>query len=387
MTPAEASARSGLAALQRGDAAAGRTAFEQAIAGGFGPPAVQLLLAQACRILGDEGGEKGALERVLEAEPANIRALVMRGDTYTRAGDVRAATTFYKAAVSAARAAGGAPPELQPDIRHASEMIAAAGGDYQAHLERSLAGAGVDLDAASPRFREAVDILFGRKQVFLQQPGTFYYPRLPHIQFYEREDFAWAAGIEAATAEIRAELLGVLEEEGAFEPYVQAAADRPHFDFHGMLGDPSWSAFYLVDNGRRIEENIARCPRTMEALAAAPLTEMPNRAPSILFSLLRPGAHIPPHNGMLNTRLICHLPLIVPPGCALRVGNETREWETGKLLIFDDSIEHEAWNRSSELRVVLLFDVWRPELSAEERQAIAAIFGAIDAFRGPEAGG
>jgi aspartyl/asparaginyl beta-hydroxylase (cupin superfamily) len=84
---------------------------------------------------------------------------------------------------------------------------------------------------------------------------------------------------------------------------------------------------------------------------------------------------------MLNARLICHLPLIVPPGCGFRVGNEVRQWEEGKLLIFDDTIEHEAWNDSNEDRVVLIFDIWRPELSEAERGAVAAMFEAVDAYR------
>jgi hypothetical protein len=378
---AQTAARAGLAALQRGDARTARPLFEKVLAGGHQSGPLWLLLAQSCLMLGDEAGEKAALDRLLELDPRNIRGLVMRAEAYTRAGDTRAATSFYKAALSAGKAAGTIPAELQPDLRRAQEMVDAAGGGYQAHLQRRLGAAGVDPRAVGPRFAESLDILFGRKQIFLQQPGVFYYPRLPQIQFYEREEFPWLQRVEAATADIRRELLAILEEEGAFQPYVQPERDRPHHDFHGLLGNPSWSAFYLIDNGARIEANIARCPRTMEALADAPLTEMPTRAPSVLFSLLRAGTHIPPHNGMLNTRLICHLPLIVPPGCALRVGNETRQWEVGKTLIFDDSVEHEAWNRSSELRVVLLFDVWRPELSLEERRGVAAIFEAIDAYK------
>jgi aspartyl/asparaginyl beta-hydroxylase (cupin superfamily) len=77
---------------------------------------------------------------------------------------------------------------------------------------------------------------------------------------------------------------------------------------------------------------------------------------------------------MHNSRLICHLPLIVPPKCAFRVGNEVREWREGELLIFDDTIEHEAWNDSERDRVVLIFDIWRPELSERERQEVAALF-------------
>ena len=93
-----------------------------------------------------------------------------------------------------------------------------------------------------------------------------------------------------------------------------------------------------------------------------------------MFSLLRPGARITPHTGVHNARLICHLPLIVPPGCGFRVGNEIREWEEGKLIIFDDTIEHEAWNEGTADRVVLIFDVWRPELSDQERREVAALF-------------
>ena len=77
---------------------------------------------------------------------------------------------------------------------------------------------------------------------------------------------------------------------------------------------------------------------------------------------------------MFNTRLICHLPLIVPPGCRFRVGDEVRAWEVGKLLIFDDTIEHEAWNDGVEDRIVLIFDVWRPELTEKEKEELTALF-------------
>ena len=99
-----------------------------------------------------------------------------------------------------------------------------------------------------------------------------------------------------------------------------------------------------------------------------------------LFSQLRPHTHIPPHWGMLNTRLICHIPLIVPPYCRLRVGNDVRDVTAGKAMIFDDSIEHEAWNDSDETRIVLLFEIWRPELDAAERAALTTMFEAISAY-------
>jgi aspartyl/asparaginyl beta-hydroxylase (cupin superfamily) len=102
----------------------------------------------------------------------------------------------------------------------------------------------------------------------------------------------------------------------------------------------------------------------------------------VLFSLLRPGAHIPPHNGLINTRLIGHLPLIVPGQCRLRVGNETRDWRQGKVWLFDDTIEHEAWNDSNETRVILLFEIHRPDITEVEHQFIGQVFEALDAHSG-----
>ncbi len=188
--------------------------------------------------------------------------------------------------------------------------------------------------------------------------------------------------VEAATADIRSELIEVLREESAFKPYVEGDPNRPRSDEAGMLNNPAWSAYYLWKDGAIVPEHAARCPRTMEALAEAPLTSVKGRSPAVLFSLLRPRTRIPPHNGFVNTRLICHLPLIVPESCGLRVGNETRVPVEGKAWLFDDTIEHEAWNDSDRTRVILLFEIWRPELSDEERRLVSAMFEAIDAHGG-----
>ena len=104
---------------------------------------------------------------------------------------------------------------------------------------------------------------------------------------------------------------------------------------------------------------------------------MPRRTPTAFFSILKPRTHLPAHTGVSNTRTIVHLPLIVPPGCRFRVGGETREWREGECLFFDDTIEHEAWNDSDELRAVLIFDTWNPHLSPAERDMLRALFGAM----------
>ena len=52
----------------------------------------------------------------------------------------------------------------------------------------------------------------------------------------------------------------------------------------------------------------------------------------------------------------------------------------GEAWVFDDTIEHEAWNSSGEPRVVLIFDIWRPELTSEERDLVAALMEAVDSY-------
>ena len=133
-----------------------------------------------------------------------------------------------------------------------------------------------------------------------------------------------------------------------------------------------------------VEDHAARCPATMAALEHAPIPRFAGRSPMALWSALRPGTHIEPHHGMLNTRLIVHVPLLAPDGCALRVGHQTRSWREGQALIFDDSFEHEAWNRGSELRVILLFEIWRPEISEDERADLTRLFEAIDLYDGTD---
>jgi len=101
--------------------------------------------------------------------------------------------------------------------------------------------------------------------------------------------------------------------------------------------------------------------------------------PTAFFSVLRPRTHLPAHTGVSNVRAIIHLPLVVPAGCRFRVGGETREWRAGEAWAFDDTIEHEAWNDSDELRAILIFDTWNPHLSEVERRLLAAFFEASDA--------
>ena len=321
-------------------------------------------------------------DRLAASDPRSVRGLIQRADQFAATGDARSASAFYHAAVRAAASQGKVPPELAADLRRAQEMCAQYAAQYKSYLREQLAARGFDTVRSSARFAQSLDIILGEKRIFVQEPRYYYFPALPQIQFYANEQFPWLASVEAATDAIRAELLEVMQDPTAFSPYVTGHANRPRSDQQGMLNNPAWSAFYLWKNGEPVAGNAERCPRTLEALRDVPLAMVPNRSPSILFSLLKPGAHIPPHNGLVNTRLICHLPLVVPGPSRFRVGNETREWVEGRAWLFDDTIEHEAWNDSDRTRVILLFDVWRPELSAEEQQLVVDLFEAIDAYNG-----
>lgn len=381
---AESLARTGIDALRRGDAGGARTIFDEIEKEGGTPP--WLAVARACNMAGDPAGEERALQRQLELDMRDLPALLAMGELKARQQDSRAAGAFFQAALNAA-AVRPPPPQVQPLLQRAADYLRDSARRYEAHMAEQLAAAGLSVDSASPRMRQALDLLVGRTELYLQQPSMFYFPGLPQRQFYEREEFDWVAGIEAELPALQEELLAVIAAEGEFEPYVAGTPGRP-LPNNKLLNDPSWGAYYLWQSGSAVEGHAERCPRTMAALAAAPMPVIAARSPIALYSLLKPGTHIAPHHGMLNTRLICHMPLIVPDGCTLRVGSETRSWEEGKLLIFDDSFEHEAWNRSQRTRIVLLFEIWRPEIGETERSELTALFEAIDllpAGEGPDA--
>jgi aspartyl/asparaginyl beta-hydroxylase (cupin superfamily) len=308
-------------------------------------------------------------------------ALVRRGDQLAAQGDTRSAAAFYQAALRA-----GATPQrgggLDRELERVRGVLASYAQQYTRYLTDHLTAQGFRPGVGSPRFAESLDIVLGRKQIFFQNPRYYFFPGLPQIQFYDRAPFPWFAQLESHTDAIRDELLELLRTPDDFKPYVQGDPNRPSKAEAGMLNNPDWSAFYLWKNGNIVTENARRCPRTMQALQSVPLGSLPQRSPSVLFSLLRPGAHIPPHCGLVNTRLICHLPLIVPEGCRFRVGNETREWRKGVTWAFDDTIEHEAWNDSNETRVILLFEIWRPELTLQEREWVTQLFVGIDRYNG-----
>lgn len=373
----------GFAALRRADPQAALDAFMRAAAMPQADANVWYGLSLVQRKIGTATEENAALDRALGVDPRHLPSLIAKGDWYVRDHDPQAATSFYQAALQLSAGQPNLPAEVQGELKRIEALCQRFAREYEAHVLTAIERSGVAAGADRKRFDHALDLLLGKRQIYLQQPKYFFFPELPQQQFYERGSFPWAEALERRTPDIRAELHALLARGTGFEPYVQAKSRRPVFNPRGLLNNPDWSASYLIRSGVPEQQNASRCPQTMAALREVPLCEIEGCTPSVLFSLLRPGAHIAPHHGYTNVRLICHLPLIVPAGCSLRVGNETRSWREGELLIFDDSIEHEAWNSGTALRVVLLFDVWRPEVSPPERALVSALIRSVDTF-GPQ---
>lgn len=355
--------------------------FERCLASGRATPQTWLLLAQCRRLNRNDVEADKALDALLASDARNLEALLMKGDIAAARADDRAASSWYEAAMRAAGGRNDLTSEIIARLNSAHAFCGAAAVRFRVHLEGTLSEKGVDTTTIDERFGDALAILAGEKQVYLQSPTSFYYPGLPQIQFYNSDRFPWVAAMEAAAADIKRELLAVMQSEEGIRPYVEGDPNRPNRG-HALFNDPNWSAFHLIENGKPVPRNSDRCPATMAALSGLPIPVIEGRSPMALFSILRAHTHIPPHNGMLNTRLIAHLPLVVPGQCRLRVGNHVREVVEGKMMIFDDSIEHEAFNDSDEIRIILLFEVWRPELSMDERRALTILFESIGTYPG-----
>ncbi len=368
----------GLAALRARDVLRGAEALRRAAASLPAALMAWPALAQAELALGHLTAAETALDQQLMIVPRDVGALLAKGQLRQRVGDDRAAVSFYTAALAEA-GVKGLPRGMEGLAASAQAFMLEANTAFRRHIE-AVVGSDV-----SPAMEEALGLLRGTRSIDLQQPSLFYYPGLPQRRFYEPSEFPWLGNVLALVPAMQAELAEVLGSEAAdtFKPYVTASTDRPAPN-SPLLGDPAWGAFYFWKDGAPVAENAARCPATMAALAHAPMPRMLGRAPSALWSRLRPGTHIAPHFGMLNARLICHVPVRTAPGCTLRVGSETRTWQDGVPLIFDDSMEHEARNDGPDNRVVLLFEIWRPEVPEEDRAAIARLIEAIAGYDGAE---
>lgn len=338
-----------------------------------------ILLAQ-----GDSVAALAALEAALALDPDFVPARLDAGHLLEMAGKPREANQHYRQALEKLPPPDRLPPALRERVERAQRALALEDRQLAELLEQRIASVRArSPESSGERFDECFDILMGRKRPKPSKPGFMHFPKLAPLTFYPREMFPWAADAEAATEQVRKELLAVMaEHDGKFMPYIQKAAAEagPGSPWNPLNFNRDWGVFFLFNQGERVEAHCQACPATTALLERLPLVRIPARGPTAFFSRLQPQTRIPAHHGATNTRLIAHLPLIVPPDCGFRVGNDVRPWRPGELLIFDDTIEHEAWNLSDQLRVVLIFDIWNPFLSEHERDLVTAVTAAMAEF-------
>jgi aspartate beta-hydroxylase len=364
----------GVRMMQRGEAESARALFVRATAADPRHPALWSNLAAALRALQRQDEELEALEKALALEPRHLGALLQKGALLEERGDPRNAARIYRNALATIPPGAETPPAVSEILAHARAAVRSDDAELAVAIEQRLAPIREQHGGGTfRRVDRCVDLITGKRTRHFPSPTFMLFPEIPVVEFFERSEFPWLDRIEAASEEIRAELTGVLVADRAgLEPYIAYPDGVPLDQWTELNKSRRWSAYFLWNQGAPQPAHLARCPRTAALLSEAPRCEVAARGPTAFFSILDARTRIPPHTGVTNTRVIVHLPLIVPPGCGFRVGSETREWLPGKAWVFDDTIEHEAWNNSDAPRAILIFDIWNPFLTAAERDLVRA---------------
>jgi aspartyl/asparaginyl beta-hydroxylase (cupin superfamily) len=377
----------GQVSFRKGDMPSALTAFRRIVEVDGSDAQQWIHLAITCRNLNDEPGQEAAVQRALTLDPTDLVALILRANLLEKQGKRHDAARAFGAVASVAPPLARLHPELRPAVAEALAYSERYNKECGAFLDEYLEPHLRDFAGENlKRFRDSVDIMVGRKKRYDSQSMIYHFPYLAPLEFFDRAEFPWLDAIEAGTDTIRDEFLAVLAAEEGFAPYITYPPDVPHNQWAELNNSPRWSAFHLYKMGKLVAENAAKCPETMRLIDAAPQPDQPGRTPAAMFSLLKPRTRIPPHTGVTNVRLVTHLALIIPEDCGFRVGNDTRQWIPGKAWVFDDTIEHEAWNHSDKLRVVLIFDIWHPRLTPPERALITALSAGVNAFTGGSIG-
>jgi aspartate beta-hydroxylase len=348
-------------------------------------PSIWLTKAAALHRLNRPEEEMAALDKTLLLNPRDVWALLHKGSLQEAKADVRGAAQSFRSALKAVPPGAKVPAPMIPMLRRAQQAAEANNRALEQFVETRLeAVRGRHASADLERAERCLATMLQKEPVYRSMPAFLYFPGIPAIEFHDRKAFPWLDHLEAATDEIRREAESVLAAgPGALEPYVSHPEGNPHDPWKHLNRSPRWGVFYLWRESEAIQENIARCPRTSAALASWPAWDVPGSGPTAMFSVLQPRTRIPAHTGVSNARLVVHLPLVVPERCGFRVGARRREWQPGKAFVFDDTIEHEAWNDSDERRTVLIVDIWNPYLTPAERDHVRTVTSAIGDYYGP----
>ena len=372
----------GVHAYQRGDLAGALEFLEGACHRAPREPAILLTLARVHRDRGLPQAAWSAIIAALAIDPYFLPGLLAKAEHLEGQHKAKAAAAVFRDVLKVAPPEADLPPALQAKLAHARDAVRRDTEELAGFLQHKLGHPKLGGESAA-RWDEAVSLLAGKSRPYRSECNRLHVPRLPAITFYDDALFPWMRELEACTDAIKSELQDMLARRDAeFVPYIQYKPGDPVNQWDKLNHSRNWSGFHLYSHGQPVQAHLDECPRTTEALALVDRATIAGLCPNAMFSALAPGAHIPPHTGETNARLVAHLPLVVPEDCHYRVGYDWKQWREGKCWVFDDTLEHEARNGSGRMRVILMFDVWNPLLSLAEREIVSVLSAAHGEYLG-----
>jgi aspartate beta-hydroxylase len=351
----------GMLRLQQGKAEDGAALLRRAVAQDPNSAEAHNSLGAALQCLGAYDEALACHDKALILAPGYSDAIFHRGRALQALGRSGEAIASYEAIL--AKQPGNAQTELA--LAAALEALGrreeafvryrnAASLDHKLseYLAKALANDGrqhqADIQAGTQRINRYIGTFLTNQA----DARMSLYPGLASTPFHDTARMPGALALEQNYEAIRAEIEGLTATE------YQAESE-------GLKERGTWDVFLFYERGRRNDENCARCPVIAQLINSH--NTVRTQAGLMYVSKLSPGTHIKAHRGPTNLRLRCHLGITIPAGdCGLKVGGEIRHWQEGRCLVFDDSLEHEAWNNTSQPRIVLIIDFWHPDLTAME---------------------
>ena len=377
-----------LAALRNGNLPRAADLLIRAVTANPTDPLSHHHLGRVCDAAGDMQGALQAHARAVKLRPEFQVGRLFFGLSLHRAGQTQAALLQLARTLNDAQSQGKwvdiqtTPAPLRPAVEQAVTLFRA--GRRQALFQLLEPFARDHGRSELTRVEKCVRIYLREEPPEYpdprQQPTFLFFPGLGASPYIDRSKLDWIPALEAQTDAIHAELMTLLPSAAGRER-VFTTEELERQNLRGLDAPPSWTGYYFYRHGQRRDDNCAACPATARALDALPLVRLREHGPEVLYSVFTPGTELLPHRGVTNTRLVGHLPLIIPENCALDVGGELHHWQPGRVVVFDDTYEHGAWNRSKETRVVMIFDTWHPDLTEVERSAVTALVGYLGDFR------
>ncbi len=377
-----------LGALRTGDLQRARRLLDRAVAAHPQDANSYHHLGRVCDATADLQGSVAAHAQAVRLRPDFQIARLFYGLALERAGQPQPALLQLSRALNDAQGQGRwvdaqtSPAALRPAIESAVNIVRTGRRQAIAQLLAPLAKKYGRDELA--RVESCVRIYLREEAPQYpderQKPTFLYFPGLGAHAYLDRSMFPWIGELETQTGVIRSELLALLPNTAGSER-VFTSEELEHENLRGLDQPPGWTGYYFYRHGVRRDDNCASCPATSRALDRLPLAHVREHGPEVFHSVFTPGTQLLLHRGVTNTRVVGHLPLLIPEDCALSVGGEVHRWVPGKVVLFDDTYEHEAWNRGKQTRVVMIFDVWHPGLTELERAAVTDLVGFLGDFR------